>query len=260
VNPKSFFLLVVLFFVSGCAATQVALSKRDLDVQTRLSDSIFLDPVSEDKMTIYIKVRNTSDKTNFDLEGAIKAAMQAKGYKVTTNPDAAHYTLLANVLSVEKSRPTAAETLLSAGYGGAIGGAAGGAIAGAASHGSSGAPYGASTGAMVSGGAEAIAGSLVYDIVYSVIADVELRERTEKDVTVRQNQQQEHQQGIGGARGQTSSEVTNYRSYRTRVVSTANKVGLDYEEAAPLLSDGLARSLAGLFGLTNSIPRGLFGI
>ncbi len=239
--------VVALVTLSGCAATQVALSKKDLDVQTRMSDSIFLDPVSADKMSIYVKVRNTSDKSNFDLEAPIKAAMQAKGYQVTSNPDAAHYMLLANVLSVEKSDPTAAEAALHNGYGGALAGAVAGAMIGGASHGNSGALYGAGIGALVAGGAEVIADSMVHDVVYIVITDIELRERTKKGVAVRQDQQQDARQGIGGQRTQTSSETTNYKSYRTRIVSTANKVNLAYEEAAPYLTDGLARSLAGLF-------------
>lgn len=238
---------VALLALSGCAATQVALSKKDLDVQTKMSDSIFLDPVAEDKMTIYVKVRNTSDKTNFDLEGPIKAAMQAKGYRVTSDPDAAHFMMLANVLSVEKSSPTAAEAALHNGYGGALAGAVAGAMIGGASHGNSGALYGAGIGGLVAGGAELVADSLVHDVVYIVITDIELREKAKKGVLVRQDQRQDAKQGIGGARSQTSSEVTDYKAYRTRVVSTANKVNLAYEEAAPHLTDGLARSLAGLF-------------
>jgi hypothetical protein len=35
--------------------------------------------------------------------------------------------------------------------------------------------------------------------------------------------------------------------YRTRVVSTANKANLQYEEAAVELTNGLARSISGLF-------------
>jgi hypothetical protein len=35
--------------------------------------------------------------------------------------------------------------------------------------------------------------------------------------------------------------------YRTRVVSTANKANLQYEEAATELTNGLARSISGLF-------------
>ena len=232
----------------GCAATQIALSKKDLDVQTKMSETIFLDPVAANKMSIYIKVRNTSDKTNFDIEGPIKAAMQAKGYDVTSDPDAAHFTLLANVLSVEKSSPTAAEAALHNGYGGSIlaGAVAGGMIGGAAG-GGMGAAYGAGSGGLVAAGAEVIAGALVKDVTFVVITDVELREKAKGGVVVRQDQRQDAKQGVGGARSQRSSEVTDYKAYRTRVVSTANKVNLAYEEAAPPLTEGLTRSLAGLF-------------
>ena len=54
-------------------------------------------------------------------------------------------------------------------------------------------------------------------------------------------------QGIGGAETTTFSEVTDEKRYRTRVMSTANKVNLQYEEAAPELNAGLTRVLAGLF-------------
>ena len=62
---------VALLFLSGCAASQVMISKRNLDVQTKMSESIFLDPVSPKLKVIYVEVRNTSDRDNFDLEGPI---------------------------------------------------------------------------------------------------------------------------------------------------------------------------------------------
>lgn len=64
---------------------------------------------------------------------------------------------------------------------------------------------------------------------------------------VRQDNQQNLKQGIGGTEQQTSSEVTKNKKYRTRVVSTANKANLDYEEAVPALTQGLTQALAGLF-------------
>jgi hypothetical protein len=64
---------------------------------------------------------------------------------------------------------------------------------------------------------------------------------------VRQDARQDASQGVGGRRTQTSSEVTDVKKYRTRVVSTANKVNLAYEEAAPQLTQGLIRSVSGLF-------------
>ena len=48
--------------LSGCAATSTAVAKRNLDVQTKMSDTIFLDPVSPDQRTVYVDVKNTSDK------------------------------------------------------------------------------------------------------------------------------------------------------------------------------------------------------
>lgn len=235
-------------WLSACSATQVALSKKDLDVQTKMSDSIFLDPVADSQMSIYIKIRNTSDKPNFDLDAPIKQAMQAKGYRVMSDPSKAHYTLLANVLSVGKESPTAAEAALRNGYGGSIAaGAVAGATVGHAASGWSGAGYGGAIGGLVGGAAEVVSGSLVKDVSFIVITDIELRERAKAGVIVRQDQRQDAKQGIGGARTQSSSEVTDFKAYRTRVVSTANKVNLAYEEAAPALTDGLTRSLAGLF-------------
>ncbi|MDH4237100.1 MAG: complement resistance protein TraT, partial [Nitrospira sp.] len=46
---------VALMLLSGCAASQVMISKRNLDVQTKMSDTIFLDPVSPDKKVMYVQ-------------------------------------------------------------------------------------------------------------------------------------------------------------------------------------------------------------
>lgn len=70
---------VALLFLSGCAASSVMISKRNLDVQTKMSETIFLDPVSPDQKGMYVEVRNTSDKDNFELEGPIKDAIAKRG-------------------------------------------------------------------------------------------------------------------------------------------------------------------------------------
>jgi hypothetical protein len=79
------------------------------------------------------------------------------------------------------------------------------------------------------------------------VTDVEIAERAEAGIIVRQDNQQDAKQGIGGAMRQTSTKVSNMNKYRTRVVSTANKVNLQYEEAAADLTSGLTRSISGLF-------------
>ena len=80
-----------------------------------------------------------------------------------------------------------------------------------------------------------------------VVTDIEITERARPGVIVRQDSQQNASQGMGGRRTQTSSEVMDVKKYRTRIVSTANKVNLDYAEAAPQLTQELVRSVSGLF-------------
>lgn len=233
--------------LSGCAAVHTSIAKRELDVQTQMSDTVFLDPVSPDKKIIFIQVRNTSDQPTFDVESSVKNAITARGYRFTSDPDGAHYWLLANVLNVAKSSPTAAQAALHAGFGGALGGAALGAGIGGATHGWTGAGYGGLVGGLVGGAVETVANAAVKDVTYMVVTDIEISEKAKGGVLVREDTKLDRKQGVSGAASQTSSEVTDRKRYRTRIVSTANKVNLKYEEAAPALNAGIVRSLSGLF-------------
>lgn len=240
---------LALLFLSGCAATEVMISKRNLDVQTRMSETVFLDPVGPEKKVMHIQIRNTSDKDNFDIEAPLKEAMIKKGYRITEDPNKAYYRLQANILSVAKTDPTAAAAALHGGYGGAIlGGAVAGALVGGAASGSYlGAGIGAGAGGLLAGGLETVTGAYVKDVLFMVVTDIQLVEKAPEGVIVRQDSQQSLKQGIGGTSQQSSSEVTKFKKYRTRVVSTANKANLEYEEAAPALTQGLTKSLSGLF-------------
>jgi len=233
--------------LSGCAAVHTSIAKKDLDVQTKMSDTVFLDPVGPDKHNIYLDVRNTSDKANFDILLPIKQNLQSKGYVITTDPEAAHYWLRANVLSVDKASPTAAESALHSGYGGALGGAAAGAAIGGGLGGWSGAGIGGLAGVAVGMAAETVANAAVKDVTYMVVADIEIAEKAKAGVVIKQDSQQDAKQGIGGARRQTSSEVSDRKKYRTRIVGTANQVNLEYAEAAPGLTAGMVRSISGMF-------------
>ena len=239
--------LTLLVLLNGCAAVHTSIAKANLDVQTRMSDAIFLDPVSPDKRTIFIQVRNTSDKPNFDIVQPIKAAIVAKGYRITEDPDQAHFTLQAQVLSVTKTDPSAAEAALNAGYGGVLGGMATGATIGAAVDGWRGAGIGAGAGAIAGGLASTVANAMVKDVTYVAITDVQLSQKTKHGVTGTQQTFVDNAQGTSAQVKQTFDETVNQKRYRTRVMSTANQVNLDYEDAAPKLTAGLTRVLAGLF-------------
>ncbi len=239
--------VLVVGTLTGCSAVHTSIAKRNLDVQTKMSDSIFLEPVEPAERVLFINVRNTSDKTNFDIMAPIKEAMVKKGYRVTENPKEAHYRLEASVLQVSKGKPEEAQAALSAGFGGAIGGAVAGGVIGGAAGGWYGAGIGAGAGGILGALGATAADAYVQDVLFMVITDVQLVEKAADGVIVRQDSAQNLAQGKGGTQQQTSSEVTKNKKYRTRIVSTANKANLEYEEAAPLLTEGLTRSLSGIF-------------
>ncbi|PON15996.1 conjugal transfer protein TraT [Candidatus Entotheonella serta] len=244
-------MVVLVGLFAGCAATQTSIAKRELDVQTKMSEAVFLEPVAPARRTVFVQVRNTSDKPSFDIGPSVKSAILAKGYRVTENPEIAHYKLQAQVLSVSKSSLTAAEAALNDGFGATIVGAGTGAISGAViggiAGGRQGAAIGAGVGGLLGGVISTIADSSVKDVTYVAVTDVLISEKTKQGVVGRRNLQIDNSQGQGGSERQTFAEATDEKRHRTRVVSTANKVNLEYEEAAVQLAHGLTRSLAGLF-------------
>lgn len=223
--------------LSGCAATTTAISHRNLDVQTKMSDTVFLEPVAKSKRTVFVEVKNTSDKSEFDISKLVKDGIANKGYTVTDDPDKAHYMLQANILTVEKMSPKAANSLLSGGYGAAIGAG----TAAVLTH------DGTDTiaGGIIGGIAGSVADAMVKDVNYAVITDVQLSERT--TANVKQTTQANLKQGSSSMERQSSSETTHWKRYRTRILSTADKVNLDFKDAEPALEKGLSTSIAGLF-------------
>jgi Enterobacterial TraT complement resistance protein len=189
-------IMTALVSLLGCAAVHTSIAKKDLDVQTKMSDTVFLDPVSPDKKVVFVQMRNTSDQP-FDIEGPIVTAIAARGYRITLNPDEAHFRLLGNVLSVAKASPTAAEAALASGYGGVLGGGALGATVGGATHGWTGAAVGGAVGGIVGGLTETVANASVKDVTFMIVTDIEITEKARSGVIVRQDSQQDASQGVG---------------------------------------------------------------
>ena len=70
-------LLGIFSILSGCVAMHTFLAKKDLDVQTKMSDTVFLDPVGPDKKVLFVQTRNTSDQP-FGIEAPVVSAIAAK--------------------------------------------------------------------------------------------------------------------------------------------------------------------------------------
>ena len=228
----------ILSLVAGCSAVNTAVKKRNLEVQTKMSASVFLDPVATDKRVVFLQIRNTSDKPGLDVKSPIRNAVAGKGYRVTENPDEAHYMIQANVLQVGKSDLREAQGMLSQGYGGVAEGAL------------IGAQFGSGDGKVASsllGAAAGLVGdALVEDVFFSIITDLQISERAKEGVIVTEKNRAKLKQGTSGHKSVSSTEETTWKRYQTRIMSTANKVNLKFEEAQPVLVGGLTQSISGL--------------
>ncbi len=237
----------VVTLLGGCGATHTAINKRHLDVQTRMSSTIFLDPATSDKKMVFLQIRNTTDKAELDLTRPVEEAMAAKGYHIVTVPEQAHYLLQANVLQVARTDLRDAEHELHQGFGAALGGAVVGAAAGSVVSSRNDRGKGAVVGGLVGATVSTVTDAMVQDVVYSVIVDMQISERVGNSVVVREKTSARLKQGTRGVREITSTEKVDWKRYQTRIVSTANKVNLKFKQAVPLLVNGLTRSITGVF-------------
>lgn len=233
---------LLLCLLAGCAATQVALEKKDLKVETQMSDSIFLDISNRGDKTVYLDVRNTSDK-DIDVTPYITSRLEEKGYFLTWDPQEAFYVVQANVLYVGMADPSALRQSVFQGWGGIAGGAAAGATV--AEMANSRTLEGAGIGGLVGGFAEILTGSVTKDVTYTIMTDVQILERSPYPVT--QTRQAQLKQGKDVSIVQSSSHITDRYIYQTRIASSANQVNLELEDALPQLMEGIGRSIAGIF-------------
>jgi len=225
--------------LSGCSAMTTAIKKRNLEVKTQMSQTVWLEPSSQ--KTVYIQVRNTSDKDMSDLQTLIGKDLIAKGYQLSNSPDTAYYWVQANVLKAEKMDLRETQGFLSNGYEGAVGAAGLGAGISAYNGNSGGAILGVGLAAGLAGMA---ADAMVEDTNYTMVTDLQISEQSKANVTT--DNVAALRQGTSGIKLQTSSESGNRMKYQTRVVSNANKVNLKFEEAKPVLEAQLAKSVANI--------------
>lgn len=239
---EAIILAILAAALCSCAATQTALEHGSLQVSTKQSETIFLDPVSSAQKTVYVSVKNTSDE-EIDISPQLKTALSSHGYKVINNPNSAHYLLQANVLKVGKMSVAASQSALGGGYGSAIAGAVAGTAAGSLTASSTGMIAGGLAGGVIGLAAD----SLVKDVNYTMITDVQISERVGKGVKVNEQFQSHLKNGSSTVTSQTSSRDSQYQRYRTRVVSNADKVNLKFSDARVSLEQGLVKVISGIF-------------
>ncbi len=229
--------------LTGCAATQTAFEHGHLETSTKLSETVFLNPVADNQKTVFVSVKNTSDQENLNLEPALKSSFKAHGYQVVGSPNSAHYLLQANILKVGKMSISASQSALGGGYGSALAGGVAGAALGSLTH---------NTNAMIGGGiiggvAGLAADSLIKDVNYSIITDVQISEKVAGGVKVHEVHRASLRQGSSSSLNQTSTTDSQFQRYRVRIISNADKVNLSFKDAIPALKTGLVKALVGIF-------------
>ena len=239
----------LVFIINGCAATRTLIEKRKLNVETKMSETIFLEPVSPEKRVVYVDIKNTTDKELSGIEYGIKGRIVSSGFKVTEDPAEATYILQANILKVGKTDLEEANSILGGGYQGVVEGAVVGAVIGGALGGD---VDEINKGTVIGGIAGGVAGflfdALVTDDLFTMVTDIQIRERAREGELIYETHDTDASQGTATRTTQTShSDDVRWRIYRTRVVSVANKANLDFEEAKPHLQAGLERSIGGIF-------------
>lgn len=245
----SVFLVTLLF--TGCAAPsfqkvgtsitgeKVSISKKDVHAKTKMSETIFLEPVAPEKQIIYFKFRNTSDE-QLDVAKKLKREFENKGFIITRNPKEANFMVQANLLKVGEMDENEQKNYLGAGFG--VGALAAGAAA-LTGGGGDGAGKAGLIGAVVG---LAIEAARVRDVHYALVTDVEIRQRPLDGEVVTQGDIQSGKMGKGSITTQSSvTKGVKWKKYRTRIVSSAYAPGLDFGQARPFLEDGLVRALSG---------------
>lgn len=240
-NIFSKILLVVasVSLLNGCSAIDKSIKHGTLDVQTRMSETVFLDPVADDKKTVILQIRNTSDKKDLEIQSEIKIAIEDKGYKIVTDPNKAQYMIQANILQVGKSTKEDPFSSLSSGFGGALAGGAMGALI------SNNDSMGMGIGALAGGLIGTVVDSSVQVINYQMITDLQISEKADA-ATVTESSNAQLRQGSSGNKSSSWSEKSKWKKYQTRIISVAKKTNLKFELALPELKRGLVQSISGL--------------
>ena len=229
--------LSVALILSGCSGIYTRMSKSDLEIQTKMSSTIWLNPTMPEKTYIYVQSRNTSDNQAFnDLAQNIKKSLMLKGYLITSDPDEATFILQTNVLkavmvsdSINSEQATSDSLLSGASVGFAV-----------ASGNNNITAIGAG---LLAGLASMYFEANTKDNYYAVQTDIRI---TEKVKPYKADNLELSKQGNTFTASQNNS-VNTTKAYTTTLTVMASQVNLTPAEASAPIKEAIANSLAGLF-------------
>lgn len=228
--------------LAGCNTTTKIIKHGSLAVETKMSNTVFLDPLDDDRRTVLLQIRNTSDKSGLDVESKIRSAIESKGYTIVSSPKKANIMIQANILQVGKSTLENPFEAMSGGYGSGLQGFATGAALGGAFGGGGKSMLGAG---LIGGIGNTILDAAVEVVNFTMVTDLQISEKAEGRY-VSESSDAELKQGTSGYKKSTWEQKSNWKRYQTRIMSVAKKTNLKFAEAEPELTEGLVKSISGL--------------
>ena len=223
---KAIAISLVAVALAGCGGVKLSNVKKDLSVNTAVSNSVFLTPVKPSERTVLVQVRNQSSRSQFQYEEAVKQHIISRGYLIVEDPDQAQYILQANLLSLTEDKKGAGSTkdqLAGAAVGGVLGSTVGK---------GDGKKVGAIAGAAIGALAASTYNSKQLDITFTGIIDVQLQEKNPS--------------GEKADDGEYTADGK-WKKHTARINVTASKVNLKFNEAQGEIRENIARAISGLF-------------
>lgn len=243
---KRILLTTSIVLISGCSATSALIDHSNLDVNSKMSDTIFLDPTPQNQKTIYLQVKNTTSEDLKGITTELTKNFTAAGWTVVTDQNKAYNMAQVNVLQAgEAEDPNKVWQFVQSGYGTAATAAVLGGLAGFSAS-----ALGASTSSSIGIGAGVgalswLADSTIKNKIYSVVTDIQVSVKTNNKVD--NVQKANLKQGSATVQKQTSKSTGNWLKYQTRIGTVAQKVNLKFPDAKPVIVQQLAQQISGIF-------------
>lgn len=195
----------------GCAATERVIDYSTMKTDVKMDKSIFLEPLAKSPKTIYLEVKNTTNRPDLvaSFQPLLASQLQNKGYVITDDPDRADYWIQSNIRYIGIYNDKIIKD-------GIVTGAAVGALSGLA----------------IAGSAAGVAGGALVGGALGVGADVATRTKT---------------QIIAIDMRISELSIPEPTFQECGVAASATKIWLSTEAAAPTLVQLAAQQVAGIF-------------
>ncbi|MCQ1061295.1 complement resistance protein TraT [Photobacterium sp. ZSDE20] len=243
---KGLIVATMVALLVGCGAMKTAMTKQDLVVESQVTGPVVLEPVAPSKRIVYISVRDlTGNNMRRDTMQMLKKHLGTEGFYVTDDPDKANMMLNASVIQAKNTSKEEAYGYLTSGFEGALVGASTAAVLGADGRTTAGA-------GLAVAAVGFLADTMISDTYYTFVLDVQVRERPlEGDKTVSRSgsmQASGHATNTSAVASKRVSTVErgenfNWIVHETRIVTTANQMNLDINDAIPVVQERTAMTL-----------------